>query len=395
LDRIFRRSVYEPKLHRHSRKGAVMKTFFDLIQEVQKPGLCHRCGGCVTFCSAVNYGALDLDVDGKPLYSEIEKCVECGLCHAICPEVDELEAETRERLGWTAPMGRIIETTVARSGDASVRRIATDGGVVTGLLLHLLERGRIDGAIVTKQSGPFQRRPFLATSSEEIKEAAGFYFDTSHGMKNFSDQYDTFSSIEEFDPMMKKGLKRVALVGTPCQIKSVRRMQTLGLVPSESIKFCLGLFCSGNFLFGDSERRTLSENNGFEWNEVRKINIKEDLMVHLKSGEVRKIAMEELQGIRRFACSFCPDYSSEFADISFGGIGAEEGWTTVITRSAQGRAVFADARSAGAIEEFSVKDDPGFASQALTVVRASSARKRRSAQQNRRKLGKKGVRVKG
>ncbi len=372
-----------------------MKTFFDLIQDVQKPGLCHRCGGCVTFCSAVNYGALDLDTDGKPRYSEIEKCIECGLCHAICPEVDELESETRERLGWTAPMGRIIETTVARSGDAAVRRNATDGGVVTGLLLHLLERGRIDGAIVTRQSGPFQRRPFLATSSEEIKEAAGFFFDASHGMKNFSDQYLTYSSIEEFDPMMKKGLKRVALVGTPCQIKSVRRMQTLGLVPSESIKFCLGLFCSGNFLFGDNERRILSENGGFEWNEVRKINIKDDLMVHLQNGEVRHISMEELQSIRRFACSFCPDYSSEFADISFGGIGAEEGWTTVITRSTLGRAVFADARSAGAIEEFSVNDDPGFASRALAMVRTSSAGKRRSAQQNRRKLGKKGVRVKG
>ncbi|MFZ5570148.1 MAG: Coenzyme F420 hydrogenase/dehydrogenase, beta subunit C-terminal domain [Thermodesulfobacteriota bacterium] len=372
-----------------------MKTFFDLIQDVQKPGLCHRCGGCVTFCSAVNYGALDLDKDGKPRYGEIEKCIECGLCHAICPEVDELEAETIERAGWTAPMGRIIETTVARSGDAAVRKNATDGGVVTALLLHLFERGRIDGAIVTKQSGSFQRRPFLATSTEEIKEAAGFFFDTSHGMKNFSDQYQTFSTIEEFDPVMKKGLKRVALVGTPCQIKSVRRMQTLGLVPSENIKFCLGLFCSGNFLFGETERRALSNSGGFDWNEVRKINIKDDLMVHLKNGEIRHIAMSELLGIRRFACSFCPDYSSEFADISFGGLGAEEGWTTVITRSPLGRAAFADARGAGAIEEHSARDNAEFATRALTLVRTSSARKRRNAQQARRKLGKKGVRVKG
>ncbi len=371
-----------------------MKTFFDLIQEVQKPGLCHRCGGCVTFCSAVNYGALDLDKDGKPLYSEIEKCVECGLCHAICPEVDELEAETKERCGWTAPMGRIIETTVASSTDAAVRKNATDGGVVTGLLLHLLERGRIDGAIVTKQTGPFQRRPYLATSTEEIKEAAGFFFDTSHGMKNFSDQYMTFSTIEGFDPVMKKGLKRVALVGTPCQIKSVRRMQTLGLIPSESIKFCLGLFCSGNFLFGEVERRALAESGGFDWKDVRKINIKEDLKVHLKNGEAKHISMEQLLSIRRFACSFCQDYSSEFADISFGGLGAEEGWTTVITRSTQGRAAFADAKGAGALEEFSVKDNPGFATQALALVRTLSARKRRSAQQNRRNLGKKGVKIK-
>ncbi|MCK7511147.1 MAG: hypothetical protein MZV70_48525 [Desulfobacterales bacterium] len=47
--------------------------------------------------------------------------------------------------------------------------------MVTALLLHLLERGRIDGAIVTQaRSGPFSAGPFLATSSEEIKDAAGF-----------------------------------------------------------------------------------------------------------------------------------------------------------------------------------------------------------------------------
>jgi coenzyme F420 hydrogenase subunit beta len=371
-----------------------MKTFFNLIQDVQKPGLCHRCGGCVTFCSAVNYGALELDPDGKPRYGEIEKCIECGLCHAICPEVDELEAETREAVGWKAPIGRLIETTVARAGDPAVRQRATDGGVVTALLLHLLERGRIDGAIVTRPNGPFQRQPFLATSTDEIKEAAGFFFDTSHGMKSFSDQYVTFSSIEEFDPMIKKGLKRVALVGTPCQIKSVRRMQVLGLVPSDSIHFCFGLFCSGNFTFGEEERRKLAQMGGFEWGGVRKINIKDDLVVHLKDGGARHISLEDLNELRRYACRFCPDYASEYADISFGGIGAAEGWTTVLLRSPLGRAAFVDARGASRLEEVSAKDEPNFASQALAKVRSWSAKKRKSAQKNRRALGGQAVRLK-
>ena len=371
-----------------------MKTFFDLIQEVQKPGLCHRCGGCVTFCSAVNYGALELDEDGKPRYGDIEKCIECGLCHAICPEVNELDAETRERTAWTAPIGKVMETTVARAADPAVRQRATDGGVVTGLLLHLFERGRIDGAIVTRQSGAFQRQPFLATSTDEIRDAAGFFFDTSHGLKSFSDRYLTFSSIEEFDPMMKKGLKRVALVGTPCQIKSVRRMQTLGLVPSETIKFCLGLFCSGNFIFGEENRRRLAELGGFEWNRVRKINIKEDLFIHLKDQQVRHIPLDDLYALRRHACQYCSDYSSEYADISFGGIGAEEGWTTVVIRSPLGRAAFADARGAGRLETFAMADNPNFSTQALAKVRSWSAKKRKSAQENLRTLGAKGVLLK-
>ena len=371
-----------------------MKTFFDLIQEVQKPGLCHRCGGCVTFCSAVNYGALELDPDGKPRYGEIEKCIECGLCHAICPEIDELEKETRERVGWTTPIGRVIETTVARATDPAVRRAATDGGVVTSLLLHLLERGRIDGAVVTRQDGPFRRRPFLATTTEEVKQAAGFFFDTSHGMKDFGDRYMTHSQIEEFDPMLKKGLKRVAFVGTPCQIKSVRRMQTLGLVPADAVHICLGLFCSGNFTFGEEQRRRLAEIGDFAWEDVRKINIKEGLQIHLRSGQTRAVALDELEFMRRHACRYCPDYTAEFADIAFGGIGAEEGWTTVVTRSPLGRAAFADAAGAAKLEEFSRAVNPKFASQAMTKIRTWSARKRKAAQQNRRQISRKGVRVK-
>jgi coenzyme F420 hydrogenase subunit beta len=260
--------------------------------------------------------------------------------------------------------------------------------------LHLLERGRIDGAIVTTQSGAYRRRPYLATTTEELKQAAGFFFDTSHGMKDFGDRYLTHSQIEEFDPMIKRGLKRVALVGTPCQIKSVRRMQTLGLVPSHAIQICLGLFCSGNFTFGETERRRLAEIGRFAWEEVRKVNIKDDLLIHLRSGEIRSVELKELDFMRRHACRYCPDYTAEFADIAFGGIGAEEGWTTVVTRTPLGRAAFADAAGAGRLEEFSRAVNPNFASQAMAKIRTWSMRKRKTAQQNRKDLTRRGVRIK-
>lgn len=368
-----------------------MNTFFNLIQEVQKPGLCHRCGGCVTFCTAVNYGALKIDKEGKPCYDEIEKCIECGLCYTICPEIDELEEETKRRANWSAPMGRVFETSVARSTDETILARATDGGVVTALLVHLFDRGRIDGAIVTKQTGPFQRAPFLASTREEIISGAGFFFDTSHGMQQFSEQYMTYSSIEQFDPMVRKGLKRVALVGTPCQINSVRRMQALDLLPSDAISLCLGLFCSGNFVFGEEERFKLANIGNFSWDDVCKVNIKESLMLHLNSGEIKSIDFSDLYGIRRYACQFCKDYSAELADISFGGIGAPDGWTTVVSRTPLGRACLADTRSAGKVEELKFEDKPNFVSEAETKLRSASINKKKKARQNRRGLAKRDV----
>lgn len=371
-----------------------MKTFFNLVQEVQKPGLCYRCGGCATFCTAINYGALEIGKNGKPVYGDMEKCIECGLCYSICPEIKDLDEETKRQAAWSEPMGRVIEATVVRASDPDVRQRGSDGGAVTALLVHLFDRNRIDGAIVTRPVGRFQRQPFLATSREEIKASAGLFPDTSQTMKRFSEQYVTFSTIEQFDPVIRQGLKRVALVGTPCQIKSLRKMQVMNLIPSESIKFCFGLFCSGNFTFGKQERQALADKAGISWEDVSMINLKDRLILTLKTGEVRTLDLEHLAPMKRYACHYCADYSAEFADISFGGIGADDGWTTVISRTPLGRAVLADGRGFDAIEQLKVADRPGFASRALQEVRKASAAKKKKARYKRRSLENRPVQVK-
>lgn len=363
-----------------------MKTFFNLIQEVQKPGLCTRCGGCAVFCTAINYGALEIDENGRPAYGDIEKCIECGLCYSICPEINTLDEETKRQAAWSEPMGRVIETTVVRSSDPAVRKQSSDGGAVTAMLLHLFDRNRIDGAIVSRPVGRFQRQPFLATTRQEILDSSGLDPDTSHGLKRFSDEYVTFSSIEEFDPMVKKGLKRVALVATPCQIKALKKMKVMNLVPSDAVKICFGLFCSGNFSFGPDQQKKLAQIAGISWDEVARINIKNKLIITLNSGETKTIDIKEMEFMKRYACHYCQDYSAEYADISFGGVGAKDGWTTVISRTPLGRAVLADARSMNALEQFSVKDNPEFASLALQSVRDASYAKKKSARYRRRQL---------
>jgi len=361
-----------------------MKTFSDLIKEVQDTGLCHHCCGCVTFCTAINFGALRQDVDGKPCYDDIEKCIECSICYMICPEIDELDEETRKRLKWTPPMGRVLETTVARAGNEEIRKHATDGGVVTALLLHLFDAGRIDGAIVARPTGLFKREPWLATSREEILDAAGFFFDASHGMSRYSEQYSTYSpSVQMLGRMTRRGTRRVALVGTPCQIKTIRKMETLGIVPTDSISYILGLFCSGNFMFREAQRKELEKLGNFVWDNVRKINIKENLFIHLENGDIRTIPLDRLGFMRRYACQYCDDYSAELADISFGGIAAKEGWTTVIARTPLGRAAFVHARGEGDVEVYSKARDPRFVSNINNSVQEWSKKKREQSVTNR------------
>jgi coenzyme F420 hydrogenase subunit beta len=371
-----------------------MKTFVHLIEEVQKLGLCHHCGGCVAFCTAINYGALELGEEGRPHYKDPDKCIECGLCYCICPEISELDEEVKIKTAWQPPLGRVMDITAARSTDPEIRSRGTDGGVVTSLLMRLLELKRIDGAIVSNRVGPFQRLPWLARTKEEILEAAGFHFETSHGMKLYADIFSTFSpSVLELSHIVGGHLNRVAFVGTPCQINAMRRMQALGIIPSDSIKYYFGLFCSGNFSFGSEQRRSLEEIGNFQWEEVLKINVKEDLMIHLHNGEVRHISLDKLDFMKRYACQYCYDYSAEYADLSFGGLASPEGWTTVITRSLLGRSIMTDARGVNLerhryIQPYSCKEHRPWAPQAMAKVQEWSEKKKQRAALRRLELEK-------
>jgi coenzyme F420 hydrogenase subunit beta len=356
-----------------------MKTFSNLIQEVQEKGLCHHCGGCVAFCTAINYGALELDKDGRPRYRDKEKCIECGICYSICPVIHELDEDIKTLASWSAPMGRVMGNAVARASDPEVRARGTDGGVVTALLLHLFDRGRIDAAIVSKTVGPFQRQPWLALSREDIVAAAGFHFDTIASLKHFSETFTTYSpSIVELQGMARMPLRRVAFVGTPCQINALRRMEVLGVVPSEAIKFHFGLFCAGNFQFGPEQRQRLEQIGNFTWAEVSKVNLKEELLIHLTNQETRAIPLNQLNFMKRYACQFCDDYAAEYADLSFGGLGAPEGWTTIFIRSPLGRAVLASARGVD-IELFNYRENPTLLSQTNAKVLEWSEKKKQAA----------------
>jgi coenzyme F420 hydrogenase subunit beta len=247
-------------------------------------------------------------------------------------------------------------------------------------LIHLLDAGRIDGAVVTQRYGLFQHRPHLAKTHYEIMEAAGSYFDTTSSMALFGNRYSTFSpSVQAFKPLAVSTLRRIAFVGVPCQIKALRKMQTLGILPAETVHIALGLFCSGNFDFSEQQRLKLEALGGFHWEDAVGMNLRESLNIKLKNGETARIELDQLSTMRRRACRYCEDYSAEFADLSFGGVGAPEDWTTTLIRTPVGRAAFADAKGP-AVYEFRIEDNPRFAREALHQIQTQSDQKKEQAQ---------------
>ncbi len=362
-------------------RNVMPKTFGNLIHEVRDEGRCTQCGACVTFCKAVNYGALGLDPDGVPYYADRKKCIECGHCYMICPARDPFEDQLREYLGWRAPVGQVMDVSVACASDNKLRQRGTNGGVVTALLLHLLDTGHIDGAVVTRQQGLFQRQPYLATTCEEIIAAAGSRFDNDSNKVIGGNYNSTFSpSIQALGSLRTSGLRRIAFVGLPCQIKTLRKMQIMGILPADTVHLSLGLFCSGSYTFDEIQKRSLETAEGFLWKEAVGMHLRDNkLNVELKDGSLARIGLDRLTGMRRSACSHCQDFSADFADLSFGSSGAPEAWTTVVVRTPMGRAAFTDAMGI-VMNEYRIEDNPHFAKEALQQVQAHAAQKKAWAQ---------------
>jgi len=332
--------------------SADIKSFQDLITEVQRAGFCGRCGGCLSFCSADNLGALTVDQDGTPCFADEEKCLRCGICYMICPNTRDLDEELKKRTKWEAPIGSVIDLASAQTTNPMVGERCTDGGVVTSLLLYLLDNHMIDAALVSRSDGPFHRAPLLATTGEEIISAAGSHYDESFHIGELGSYYSTYSpAMYELKRLREGFMNRVAMVGTPCQIHTVRKMQVLKIIPSDVIKYYFGLFCMENFSFNDLQMGPLSKKYGFDLTQVVKVNVKEDFFVYLEDGRVIHIPFEDIDSIARPACLVCPDFSAEYSDISFGGLVSPEGYTTVLIRSEKGKWVYREALSAGYIKE--------------------------------------------
>ncbi len=367
------------------------KTFHDLQAEVQRFNFCGKCGGCVAFCSAGNLGALKVGPDGMPQFADEEKCLKCGICYMICPNTRDLDAELEKKTDWEPPIGAVKDLISAQTTNPIVGERCTDGGVVTSLLLYLLDNHMIDAALVSRSDGPFHRGPMLATSGEDIVSASGSHFDESFSVVELGSHYSTYSpSMQELRILRKGLIDRVAMVGTPCQIHSVRKMQVLGIIPSDVIKYCFGLFCMENFSFNDIQLRYLEKQYAFELADVKKVNVKEDFFIYLKNGKVTHIPFEEIDSIARPACLVCPDFSAEFSDISFGGLGSPKGYTTVLLRSEKGKMVYRGAVASGYIKERKYSTNEKARADLIHIhkmVLDFSQRKRERALKNRGAVG--------
>lgn len=199
-----------------------------------------------------------------------------------------------------------------------------DGGVVTALLLRGFREGLFDVAVVVRRLEGYIAEAFIAHTAEEVLTSKG----TSYLRVNMT---------KKLRELISQGKKRVAIVGTPCEVKAARKIQqTIGKDCDLTI---IGLFCFEAFN-ANKLREEIKARLGVDLDITTKTQIHQGKFLATVNGKEYSCRVKDLNAATEKACHFCTDFTSQFADISIGSVGSKQGYSTVIVRSKTGEKLF-------------------------------------------------------
>lgn len=314
-------------------------------REVVAPGNCTHCGACVGLHPDLlrfeETGRGPLPAPRRPLTPEEDASL--ALAWAVCPgrgvPYPELFSELRyEVASWLLGPYRKLWTGHAR--EEAVRRRGASGGVISRVLIHLLESGQVDGAVVLRQGvpAPEAASPVIARTREEVLAAAQSVYAVTPVLT-------VLPEIETFPG-------RLAFVGLPEQVAALRMLQAAGHPAARKVVFVAGPYVGTNMYRG-AVRAFL-----------RAHGVRDDVAIarlEWRAGEWPGHLRVETADGRVFTahkfyynylipfyvsrnCQITPDFSNELTDLSVG-----DAWSPDLEAAGGGHSVVV-ARSGRAVE---------------------------------------------
>lgn len=260
----------------------------------------------------------------------------CGTaCQFIAPEYAESEMVAHGRAASERPdevhfgvHQRIVRARMAHSAEG-----AQWTGITTGLAAELLEQGKVDAvlAMVPSDDDKWRPKPALITDAADMTRARGMRMG-----------YAPLLALLE--PALEAGHKRLAVIGIPCQIHALRKLEAeLGL---ERL-YVIGTPCSDNTT--TENFHTFLELLDDRPERITYLEFRADYQVELRfdDGTKREIPFLKLpisklpSDFFPLTCRTCVDYTNRLADITVGYMGGTgEQW--LIVRNERGEELLAD-----------------------------------------------------
>jgi coenzyme F420 hydrogenase subunit beta len=301
-------------------------------------------------------------------YSRRYWCFSCGVCYNQCPLTTFSVGEAESKIfGRPREKGEELGVHrgyyVARSTKSDVLNVAQDGGVVTSILDYALKSGKVDCSVVsgTREDSPWKPWPMAVTTHDDLIKSAGSKYTPSPVLYGLTPAVDRY------------GKHKIAVVGTPCNIWGIRKMQIFhhrlfNSKLAEAIKFTIGIFCLEAYdyakLFG------YIQDQGIDPKIISRFEIREGrFLVNIGEKKVIDVPVKDLKALARECCHHCTDYAADLADISVGGVGCQHGSSIVILRSEEGEKLFEEAVKEGFLESKKVSESDTVVTENLKLAR--------------------------
>jgi len=346
------------------------------IQEISKQSLCVGCGTCAVICPS---SSIKICLNDKGFYEAVvdeSKCTTCKLCLEVCPshiiDFDKMNSFVFNKSASDYLIGSYIRFYVGHAEDSYIHQRGQSGGLITALLVFALEKGLIDGAVVTRMGKSDSLLPevIVANNKEELLSAT-------------RSKYCSAPVNIKIKEILKDG--KYAVVGLPCQIYGLRKLERLMPQLKDKIILHMGLFCS--HVLSLKVISFLSYKAGVHEEDIVKFDYRAkgwrgwpgDVLFKLKNGTTKFLPRDYRILTKNFfiswRCKMCYDQLNEFADISFGDAWLPEvvrhrkGETIVITRTEKGERLIHEAKKEGVIKVQKVSRTTLMQAQKRSIIR--------------------------
>ncbi len=332
--------------------------------------LCHTCGACYAVCPA---DAIEFrETTGGHLYPRIdeERCTGCGLCYKVCAGAAEGPA-LQKALPEDPFTGECLGAWVGRSTDDEIYSKAQSGGVVSQILIDLLEAGEVDACAVVKMvaGNPPRPVPFLARTREEVLEA----------QKSKYCPVPMLSLLKE----AKQTNIRIAMVGLACHFHGLAMLQEVMEVDT-LVKVKIGLVCDRtlslvamDYFLKKTSMQGLASHLTFK--DKTRTGYPGDVSVSDEAGNVSIIPKSERMAIKDFftpaRCRICFDKMNVLGDVTVGdpwgieGAGSPNGESAVAARTETGLEAVRHSLDKGSISLRPIEYDDFTSGQGITKKR--------------------------
>ena len=301
-----------------------------------KTTACIRCGACMRACCNRLSPILIKQAREKRNMTELMKldadfCAGCGHCNFVCPARIDLKSnilnfpltEEEETLVEQQFLKGTKDENIGVYTDmfsAKSSYDGQDGGVATALLVSGMQKGLFDAAIVVRRAEGYKAEAIIAENADDIIKARGT-------------KYMRVRMMSKLGELVAKGKRKIAVVGTPCEVRAARRIQQTLLEGCPDLELTIiGLFCFEDFDYNKLKEET-KRLLDVDLDKAQKTQISKGKFTVWIDGQERSVAVKELSNAVEKGCLSCPDFAAKYADISVGSVGSESGYSTVIVRS--------------------------------------------------------------